>query len=82
VVYEGNLRNISPTIPIDISIKPGIVENVHIRYACSDNEVVTYKAIFKEFCDVFTWSYKEMSGIDLDIIVHENNTYPDAKLIR
>jgi hypothetical protein len=30
VFVEGNLSNISPTIPIDISVKPGIVENFHI----------------------------------------------------
>jgi hypothetical protein len=79
VLYEGNLSNISPTIPLDISIKPGVVENVHIGASCSVDEVVTYKAIFQEFCDVFTWSYEEMSGIDPDIIVHEIKTYPDAK---
>jgi hypothetical protein len=30
VLYEGNLSKISPTITLDISIKPGVVENVHI----------------------------------------------------
>jgi len=30
VLFEGNLGNISSTIPIDISIKLGIVENIHI----------------------------------------------------
>jgi hypothetical protein len=44
---EGNLSNISPTIPLDISIKPGIVENVHIRASCSPDEIVTYKSLFK-----------------------------------
>jgi hypothetical protein len=39
VLYEGNLSNISPTIPLDISIKPRVVENVHIGAACSDDEV-------------------------------------------
>jgi hypothetical protein len=82
VIYEGNLSNISPTIPLDISIKPGVVENVHIGAACSDDEVVTYKAIFQEFCDVFAWTYEEMSGIDPDIVVHEIKTYPDAKPIQ
>jgi hypothetical protein len=82
VLYEGNLSNISPTIPLDISIKPGVVENVHIGATCSDNEVVTYKAIFQDFRDVFSWSYEEMSGIDPDIVVHEIKTYPDAKPIR
>jgi hypothetical protein len=81
VLYEGNLSNISPIIPFDISIKPRVVENVHIGVACSDDEIVTYKAIFQEFCDVFAWSYEEMLGIDPDIIMHEIMTYPDTKPI-
>jgi hypothetical protein len=82
VFSEGNLSNISPTIPLDISIKPGIVENVHIGASCSSNEIVTYTSIFKEFCDIFAWSYEEMSGIDPDIVIHGIKTYPDAKPIR
>jgi hypothetical protein len=77
--YKGNLSNISPTLPLDISIKPGIVENVHIGASCSHGEVVTYKSLFQEFHDVFAWSYEEMSGIDPDIVVHEIKTYPYAK---
>jgi hypothetical protein len=79
VFAEGNLSNISPTIPIDISIKPGIVENVHIGASCSSDEIVTYTSLFKEFCDIFAWSYKEMPGIDPAIVIHEIKTYPSAK---
>jgi hypothetical protein len=83
VLYEGNLSNISPTIPLDISIKPGVVENIHIGASCSIDELHTYKARFQEFCDVFSWSYEEMPGIDPDhIVVHEIKTYPDAKPVR
>jgi hypothetical protein len=45
--YEGNLSNISPTLRLNISIKPGIVENVHIRSSCSHDEFVTYKSLFQ-----------------------------------
>jgi hypothetical protein len=31
---EGNMANISPTIKIDISIKPGIIEEITIGAAC------------------------------------------------
>jgi hypothetical protein len=82
VFAEGNLSNISPTIPIDISVKPGIVENVHIGTSCSPEEIVTYTALFKEFCDVFAWSYEEMPGIDPAIVVHEIKTYPRTKPVR
>jgi hypothetical protein len=53
VFIEGNLRNISPTIPIDISIKPGMIENVHIGASCFPDEIVTYMSMFKEFRDIF-----------------------------
>jgi hypothetical protein len=47
VFAEGNLSNISPTIPIDISVKPGIVENVNIGASCSPEDIVTYTSLFK-----------------------------------
>ena len=79
---ELNLENISRTIPIDISVKPGIIENIHIGACCTEDEIQTYKSLFQEFRDVFAWSYEEMPGIDLSIVVHEIKTYPDAKPIR
>jgi hypothetical protein len=42
VFSKGNLSNILPTIPIDISIKPGIVENVHIGASCSPDKSHLY----------------------------------------
>jgi hypothetical protein len=53
VFYEGNLSNISPTIPLDISVKPRIVENFHIGVLCSPDKIVTYTSLFKEFSDIF-----------------------------
>jgi hypothetical protein len=79
---EGNMSNISTTITIDISIKEGVVENINLGANCTPDEVVSYTTLFKEFCDVFTWSYEEMPGIDPSIIVHEIKTYPDAKPVR
>jgi hypothetical protein len=81
VFAEGNLSKISPMVPIDISVKPGIVKNVHLGASCSPEEIVTYTSLFKEFRDIFAWSYKEMSGIDLSIMVHKIKTYPRAKPI-
>jgi hypothetical protein len=52
VLYEGNLSKISPTVPLDISIKPIVMENVHIEALCSTNEVHMYKSLFQEFCNV------------------------------
>jgi hypothetical protein len=82
VFAEGNLSNISPTIPIDISVKPGIVENVHIGASCSLAKIITYTSLFKEFRGIFAWSYEEMPGIDPSIVVHEIKTYPRAKPVQ
>jgi len=80
--FEQNLGNISTTIPVDISMKPGITENIHIGASCSLEEIQTYKTLFQEFHDIFSWSYEEMPGIDPIIDVHEIKTYPDAKPVR
>ena len=36
---NGNMANLSPTIPINISRNPGKVENVYIGADCSPNEI-------------------------------------------
>jgi hypothetical protein len=79
VFAKGNLSNISPTIPIDISVKPGIIENFHIGASCSPDEIITYTSLFKDCRDIFAWSYEEMPGIDPSIVVHEIKTYHGAK---
>ena len=68
--------------PINISRKPGTIENVYIGAECSHAEILEYTELFKEFCDVFAWSYDEMPGIDPWIVKHEINTYPNAKHVR
>ena len=68
---EGNMENISTTIPINISVNPDFMENIHIGANYSPQEIAIYMALFKEFRDVFTWSYEEIPGIDPSIVEHE-----------
>ena len=79
---EGNLCNITQMNLIDISAKPDTIKHVHVGQNYSADEFEAYKALFKEFCDIFSWSYEEMSRIDPSIVVHEIKTYPMAKPIR
>lgn len=76
------MGNITQTQPIDISVKPRIIEHIHIGVTCTPEEVQHYTALFHEFLDVFAWSYEEMPGIDPSIVVHEIPTYPGAKPVR
>jgi hypothetical protein len=78
---EGNMETIAETIPIDIYRTPGVVENVFIGVDFSPEEIQIYTNLFKEFCEVFSWSYEEMLGIDPRIVKHVITTYPDAKMV-
>ena len=53
IFVQGNMENISATIPINISVNPNIVENVHIGANCSLEEIAIYTSLFKEFHDIF-----------------------------
>ena len=69
-------------IPINISHNPGAIENFYIGVKCSQAEILEYTELFKEFHDIFSWSYDEMPGIDPRIVEHEIKTYPNTKPIR
>ena len=76
---ERNLSNIEEIISINILTKPGIVENIHVGVSCSPSKLDSYRSLFREFRDVFAWSYEEMPGIDTSIVEHTINMYPDVK---
>jgi hypothetical protein len=82
IYVEGNIMNISPTITTDISRVPGKIENVYIGADYFPKEIHIYIDLFKEFCDVFAWSYEEMPRIDPHIVEHEIKTYLDARPVR
>jgi hypothetical protein len=78
---EGNMESIVATIPIDISKTLGIVENVFVKVDFSPKDIQIYIDLFKQFSDVFSWSYEEMTSIDPRIFEHKITTYPDVKPI-
>ena len=46
---KGNLCNITKTTPIDISVKPGTIEHVHVGKNCSIEETESYRELLKKF---------------------------------
>jgi hypothetical protein len=82
VYTKVNIESIAKTIPIYISRTPGVVENVFVRVDSSPEEIHIYTKLFKELCDIFTWSFDEIPGIDGRIIEHEITNYPDANPVR
>jgi hypothetical protein len=79
IYVEGNMKNISPTIVINISRTPSKVENVHISADCLPEEIHIYTDLFKDFRDIFAWSYEQVLGIDPTIIEHKIKTYMNAR---
>lgn len=77
-----NMENISNTIPIYISKTPSVIENMYFIANCSPKEIETYTTLFKEFHGLFSWSYKEIPGIDLRIVQHGIQTYTNAKNVQ
>ena len=44
---EGNMANILPTIKVNISTNPEVVEEIMLGASCSPEEVTAYKALFQ-----------------------------------
>ena len=72
------MANILPTIKINISTNPDIVEEIMLGASCSPEEVATYKSLFQEFYDIFACSYNKMPGLDPSIMEHHIDTWPDV----
>lgn len=79
---KGNLGNISNTISINFSIKPRVMEHIEISAECSLKGIETYTTLFKEFHNIFAWSYTETPLIELHIVILEIKIYPRAKPVR
>jgi hypothetical protein len=76
------MENISPTIKINISIKPNIVKKITLSDACPAKEIVAYKSLFQEFPDIFAWSYIEIPRLDPAIVEHCIDSWLDVSTIR
>jgi len=53
VDFKNNLLNIKEMIPLDISVKQGIVKNIYIGVSYSPSWVKIYRVVSHEFHDVF-----------------------------
>ena len=56
VEYEDNLCNITKTMSVDISVKPGTPWNIQIGHNSPPLEIQPYMALFEEFRDIFAWT--------------------------
>lgn len=68
---DGNKGNISQTSLPDISVMTGIVEKIQSGANHNPEEIVIFTYPFRDFRDVFPWSYEEMHGIYPSNVKHE-----------
>ena len=76
------MANISPVIQIDLAAPRGTPELITLGASCSEQDIEEYKKLFREFRDVFAWSYTEMPSLDPAIIAHHIDTWPDITPVR
>ena len=72
------MANISLTIKINISTNLEVVEEIMLGASCSPKEVIAYKALFQDFCDIFAWSYTKIPRLDPSIMEHHIDTWPNV----
>jgi hypothetical protein len=70
IYAEGNMATIAATIPINLSRNPAVVESIFVGADCSPEEIQIYTDLFKEFRDVFAWSYEAIPDIDPQSVDH------------
>ena len=58
------------------------VKEVRISAKLSLQARVEFIAFLKEYADVFAWSYDDMVGLDVEIVVHTLPLKPDAKPVK
>lgn len=72
---EGNLGNLSKTMPIVILIKTSIVEIIQIRANYNPEKIASFTYSFNDLRDVFSWSSEKMHGIEPSIVKYEIKKY-------
>lgn len=78
---ENPKRKIDDTIPVNIGFEED-PKNMYISVICTDDENKQFIALFKEFKDVFAWSYVDLRGFDPGVIQHVIPIKEDFHLVR
>lgn len=69
----------SRSMPIDISVTIGIVEDTQMRAYSSPKEIASSTCLHEEFHDEFAWSHEEMPDFNLPFVAHEILLYDEEK---
>lgn len=78
---EVFVRKVQETRNINIGIGSS-PKYVNVGVDCTDDEVDQYVALFKEYLDVFAWSYDDLKAYDKTIFQHIIPLREGAKLVK
>ena len=67
---------------LDVSFDGEEPRLIKVGVQLSSEELESYRALVKEYRDIFAWSYKEMKGIPPDVVQHRIPLVPGALPIR
>ena len=64
---------------INLGVELGSQKPVFISSQLTEQEKEQLVTLLKEYMDVFVWTYDEMPGLDLGLVVHALNVDPGVK---
>ena len=57
-------------------------QKINLGVQCFEEEKVAFIKLFKEYKDVFAWSYEDLKTFDTQIMQHVNPIKEGAKLVQ
>jgi hypothetical protein len=81
LLEEVSLRKVQETRKINIGIDSS-PKHVNLGVDCTTDEVDQYVTLFKEYLDVFLWSYDDLKEYDKTIFQHIIPLREGAKLVK
>ena len=66
---------------VNLGAKPGPPKPIFISSQLSTKEREQLVELLKKYVDVFAWTYDEMPGLDLRLVVHSLNVDLGTKLV-
>jgi hypothetical protein len=79
---EGSKPNIEELEIINLAEEGEEPKEVKIRTCSTIEQKEVLIALLREFHEIFTWSYQDMSGLDTDIVVHKIPLKPECKPVK
>ena len=78
-VKEAQIQLEEELKEIDLGTEPGSQKPVFISSQLVAQEKEQLVTLFQKYKDVFAWTYDEMPGLDLGLVVHSLNVDPGMR---